>query len=104
MGLKRLLLIAGFIVYQLVIPFVFVNCAGEDKAYDRSLVSSDSSSDDGSTSDDCDTNEFLTADCVDSATATTQALQEGEDNPEAYNVDDPSGDDANSTDDSTTEE
>jgi len=70
--------IGFFIVYQFFISFV-INC-GEDQAYDRTQASLE---DDGSEADDCDSNSFLTADCVEEVQADMDAADEDAEDEDA---------------------
>lgn len=64
-SIKKPLLVSLFVCYQFLMPFV-MSC-GVDTPYDKTIQESDTQA--ASTSDNCDTNEFLTADCVDEVQA-----------------------------------
>jgi len=83
MTIKKPLLISLFVCYQFFMPFV-MSC-GVDTPYDKTTQQSDTEA--TSTIDNCDTDQFLTADCVAAAQSadTSAALVK---NSENTNVED----------------
>ncbi|MDO8518570.1 MAG: hypothetical protein Q7T11_00215 [Deltaproteobacteria bacterium] len=60
--MKRIFLIVLFLLSQILLPFVFAKCGGEDIPYDRGELSENEEEE-----DECDGDIFLTADCAEQA-------------------------------------